>query len=128
MGQEKILYKDHPAMFRNRPTGFILCVILIPAFGVGAVVLLCWWLKSISETLTVSNERTTHRTGLLSKHTTEVWHRDVRNVRIDQRFLQRILGVGTVRISSSGQSGFEIESTGCRFPARIKEIIDAGRR
>lgn len=126
--REVIEYEAHPAMFRNNPLGFILAVVLIAALGLGLIILLLWWIKCLGITLTVTNQRTTLRTGILSKYTNEVYHTDVRNVQIGQRFFQRIFGVGTIGISSSGESGIEITVKGIPDPDKIKDIIDRYRR
>lgn len=89
-------------MFRNRPVYFVLgCLLCLVLVGIPIMVI--WYLTCLCTRLTVTNQRTTLRHGLLSKHTNEVWHRDVRNVQIDQSFFQRIFGVGRIAISSSGQ-------------------------
>ncbi|TXH16851.1 MAG: PH domain-containing protein [Hyphomicrobiaceae bacterium] len=123
---ERTLYAASPAMFRNRPIGFLigcaLCGILI-----GIPPMLIWWLRCKGTTLTVSDRRTTLRRGILSKHTSEVWHKDVRNVRIDQSFLQRVFGVGEIKISSSGQADFEIAVEGIPSPLKVKSLIDQAR-
>jgi uncharacterized membrane protein YdbT with pleckstrin-like domain len=99
---EGVLYTAHPSMFRNRPISFLLCVAAIPAWGLGLVVLLIWWFRTLGTTLIVTDRRTVLRRGLFSKYTSEVMHRDVRNVQLGQTSFQRILGVGAVGISSSG--------------------------
>ena len=121
-----VLYESHPAMFRNHPFYFVLCVILV-VVGIGAIMLLVWWIQCLGTTLTVTNEQTTLRKGILSKHTNDVFHSNVRNIQVRQSFVQRVLGVGWVGISSAGQSGLEIEVNGLRDPERIKEIIDDHR-
>lgn len=125
---EPILYESHPAMFRNHPVGFILCVVLIAAFGLGLVIFLVWWLKCLGTTLTVTDQKTTLRTGLLSRNINEVYHSDVRSIQVSQRFLQRLLGVGSVGISSAGQSSVEIVANGIPRPDQVRELIDARRR
>ena len=124
---EGTLLEINPVMFRSNPVGFILSVILIAAAGAGLVILAIWWLKTKAATLTVTNKRTIQRTGLISKKTTEVVHRDVRNIQIDQSVFQRLFGVGSIGISSAGQSGIEIEFTGVRDPDGIKALIDRYR-
>jgi len=148
---EQVLYEAHPSMFRNHPLWFIGLVVLcligfafpflpIDTSGVTKFVeiviplvigLLCfgfWWLKCKGTTVTVTSERTSCRRGILSKSITEVWHQDIRNVQLDQSFLQRILDVGTIGISSAGQSGLEISVSGIPDPDRIKQLIDQHRR
>ena len=124
---EVVLYEAHPAMFRNHPVYFVLCVLLIAAFGLGLLMLLVWWIQVLGTTLTVTNEQTTLRKGILSKHTNDVFHSNVRNIQVRQSFLQRILNVGWVGISSAGQSGLEIEVSGIKDPHRVKELIDDHR-
>ncbi len=124
---EPILYEAHPAMFRNNPIWFIVCVLLCVVV-VGVILLLVWYLKTLGTTLTVTNEQTTLRRGLLSKNTNDVFHENVRNIIVKQTFFQRLMGVGYVGISSSGQSGVEIEVYGIPDPDRVKEIIDDHRR
>ncbi|MEE2827428.1 MAG: PH domain-containing protein [Planctomycetota bacterium] len=100
------------------------------ALGVGGGVIAygCWWLQCKACKLTVTNDRTTLRRGLLAKNLTEVWHQDVRNVQLDQTFLQRIFDVGRVGISSAGQAEIEISVNGIPDPDRVKELIDEHRR
>lgn len=123
---EQTLYESHPSMFRNRPVEFVLTAILC-VLVVGIFMMIAWWLKSKGTTLTVTNKRTRLRRGILSKSITEVWHSDVRNVVLEQTFLQRILGVGMLGISSAGQSGMEISVSGIPDPDRVKQLIDERR-
>jgi len=125
---EETIYQNHPAMFRNNPVSFILSIALIAAFGVGLLILLVWWLRCIGTTLTVTDERTILRKGILSKHTNEVYHSDVRNVQLKQSLFQRLFRVGYVGIASAGHSGMEIEVAGIPYPEAVKEIIDLRRR
>ncbi len=125
--EEKTLYEAHPAMFRSEPIGFILCVIL-SVVGIGLLIFLFWWLRVLGTRLTVTSERTILRRGILSKHINEVYHSDIRNVRISQSFLQRIFDVGTISIASAGSGDAEIVVSGMRSPGQVKAILDQGRR
>jgi uncharacterized membrane protein YdbT with pleckstrin-like domain len=124
---EETLLTINPVMFRNNPVGFILSVILIAAAGAGLVILAIWWLTTKAATMTVTNKRTIQRTGLISKKTTEVLHRDVRNIQINQSVFQRMFGVGNIGISSAGQSGIEIQFAGVRDPDGVRTLIDRYR-
>jgi membrane protein YdbS with pleckstrin-like domain len=126
-GGENILITAHPKMFRNRPIVFAFCAALVAAFGLGLLPLAFWWLKCHSTTLTVSNKRTVLRRGLISKHTREVRHSDVRFLELDQSVLQRLLGVGSISISSAAQGEVEIVIDGIAKPQHIKETIDGYR-
>jgi Bacterial PH domain len=121
---ERRLFVGHPSMFRNYPLHFIFASILFPA-GIGAFFLLRWWLKSIGTTLTVTSVRTTERNGLIARNVNEILNANVRNVQVRQTALQRIFGVGTIGVSTSGQSGVEIEVEGILDPMRVKRLIDS---
>ena len=48
---------------------------------------------------------------------------DVRNVRVTQGFVDRLFSVGTIELSSAGQSDVEISVKGMPDPQGIAEII-----
>ena len=124
---EEALYERNPSMFRNHPFWFSLYV-LLSLVGVGLVLLGIWWLKCKSTKLTITSVRTILRRGLLSKSTNEVLHMNVRNVQVDQTFMQRILDTGTIGISSAGQSEVEILVRGMPDPDDIRDLIDKHRK
>lgn len=124
---EQVLYDECPVMFRSSPVGFIVSIVLIPALGLGLLILLGWWLQCQGTRLTITNTRITLRTGILSKNINEVWHSNVRNVQVSQSFFQRIFDVGKVGISTAGQSGIEIEVAGIPTPSRVRDLINEYR-
>ncbi len=121
---EDMLFRANPAMFRNKPILFILCLLLIPlGFGLGLLILIIWFLGCKASSLTVTSKRTVFRHGLLSKQTNEVRHQDIRNIQVSQSFLQRIFNVGTVSLSSAGQSEMEIIAAGIPGPQKVADLI-----
>jgi uncharacterized membrane protein YdbT with pleckstrin-like domain len=127
-------------MVRNHPLGFLALVmgpvgvLMAPEMRrpevagwlvISPVWLLVWWLRCKTTTLTVTDRQIGLKTGIISRCTNDVFIRDTRNVQIRQGPLQLLLDVGYVGISSSGQSGIEIEVSGLPHPRRIKEIIDS---
>ncbi len=126
--EEQKLYEAHPSMFRNHPIWFVLSVVLILMYGLGLVILLIWWLQCLGTTLTITNERITLRKGILSKHTNEVYHTDVRNVQVSQSMLQRVFQVGKVGVATAGHGDVEIVASGMPDPQKVKNIIDQYRR
>ena len=146
--EEDELRSVHPAMFRSNPVGFILTCALIllgfvllflienktgKLFGLllpvvaGGIIFLIWWLKILGTTLSVTSKRTCITRGILSKRTSEVMHSDVRNIQTYQTFLQRILDVGYLAISSAGQSDVETAVKGIPDPDGIRDLIDKYR-
>lgn len=98
---------------------------LIALLGFG--VLFVWWLKTMSASLEVTNKRTILKRGILARSTSEVVHDNIRNIQIDQTFWQRVWGVGSIGISSSGQDGIEIQLGDLKNPNDIRKTIDLYR-
>ncbi len=86
-------------------------------------VALYWVLLSRFTTLTVTDDRTVFQRGIISRETSEVQHDDVRNIQLNQSFAQRLLNVGGIGISSSGQDDLEVVATRLPHPERIIELI-----
>lgn len=149
-GPEQLVLKVHPAMFRARPFWGMLISILVVGGLAGAVALVMreqkawawtsfgaaglgvfWWcvwkVRTMTDTLTITNKRTTQRSGLLARSTREVLHDRVQDIQVTQSFPQRMLGVGSIGISSAGQADVEIVIGDLPNPIRIRETIDAYR-
>lgn len=151
-GPEEQVMRIHPAFFRASPIKTISLALLGPIAGVIAyfiaqanqltwafqiigivgvpsmIVLSIWWLfVTKGRAIEITNKRTTERRGLFSRSLDEVLHDHVRNVTVDQSFYERIVGIGTVGIASSGQADIEIEMRDLPDPDRIREVIDLYR-
>ncbi len=120
------LYSEHPVMFKNNPLGFIICLILIPAGGLGLLILLAWHLKNKASKLTVNDNEILFEKGLLSKERSEVNISSVRTTKVKQSFFNRIFGVGTIEIYTAGDSP-EIIASGMPDPNKIRELIKANQ-
>jgi uncharacterized membrane protein YdbT with pleckstrin-like domain len=118
----QVIYEAHPAMFRAHPFWFMLAVLLILAFGVGILVLLYWYIKTRATSLTVTDHELTYERGILSKDRTSVSLKHVRSVHVTQGFMNRILGVGTIQISTAGDEP-EFTIADLPDPQVIREAI-----
>src|SRR5207244_2174549 len=105
------------AMFRAKPLSFLLLLVGLlggaaaaayfmlvaptrdPVFAIiGGVVgfaalmiLISWRIASGGEELEITNKRTMGRTGILSKATSDVMHKDIRNIQVRQSFRDRLM-------------------------------------
>lgn len=77
---------------------------------------------------TMTHTTLMQRLGILSRNTSEVELVDVRNVQVRQSLIDRILGLGSVLVSTAGQSGIEITIAGIRDPHGIADRIRAERQ
>ena len=94
-------------------------VLLIGAAGYLAI----WSIQARFTTLTITDRRTTLRHGLIARESNEVGHDDVRNIQINQGIMERLLGVGTLSISSAGQNTLEIVFKGAPNPEKLAAVI-----
>ncbi|MFP4627691.1 MAG: PH domain-containing protein [Halobacteriales archaeon] len=76
---------------------------------------------------TVTNERVYRRFGILSRDEVFLRIDEVRDVALNQRFAERVLRFGTLRISSAGRAGTEIEFRRVGNPARVRDEIEKAR-
>lgn len=106
----------------------VLLKVLLVSGALCWIPLVIWWLVvTRGATLEITNKRTIQRKGLFSRATSEVLHDHVRNIQVDQSFVERVLQVGTVGISSSGQDGIEVQVRNLPNPRKIRSVIDKYR-
>lgn len=120
MSKEKVLYELTPSMFGNRP---FLFVFFVAAVLIGWVAIIVWWVQVRYTKLIVTSESVIYRTGILSKNIREVLLSDIHCVQINQRFLQRLLGTGSVELSCSATCGIEIKIDGIPQPYEVQKAI-----
>jgi uncharacterized membrane protein YdbT with pleckstrin-like domain len=117
-----VIYEAHPAMFRASPFYFILCVLLIAVFGLGIILLLYWYLKCQATSLTITEHELLYEKGILSKERLAVSLRHVRSVQVNQGFINRIFGVGTIEIKTAGDEP-EFTVADLPDPHEVREAI-----
>jgi uncharacterized membrane protein YdbT with pleckstrin-like domain len=115
-----VLYDSHPAMARASPFLFALAVLTIP-IGVGIVILLVWYLRTLAARLIITDEEIRLERGLLAKTHKEIRLSAIRTVRIDQSLMNRLLNVGTVTVYSAGDLP-EFTVSGMPDPGRIRDL------
>lgn len=115
-------YCETPAMFRNRPVLFIASLLLVPVFGLGALILLVWYLTAISTRLTIRGNDVHYEQGLLDKSHTDIDLRKVRALFVRQSLWQRFFDVGTIEVHTEGAaSAFVLE--GMPHPGRVRDLL-----
>lgn len=121
-GPEEELLAISPKLFGGNWFTHALVVVLCIAL-VGFVIYVVEWLRVRATRLIITTRRTTLKKGILEKATNEVLHSDIRNVRVTQGFVDRLFGVGTIELSSAGQSDVEIAVKGIPDPQQIADLI-----
>ncbi len=89
----------------------------------GLIGLIVWYIANLGTTLTITTNRTRLVRGLIARSSSEVQHDDVRNIQVNQGIIQRMINVGDLAISSSGQDDLEIAVNGIASPERLASEI-----
>jgi len=76
----------------------------------------------------LTTQRFVHRVGLLSRTTNRVEVIDIDDVQVQQGFVERMLGVGTIKILSSDVSDPMLQLKGIADVNRVATLIDNARR
>lgn len=136
-----------PAFFRSRPVAAVLVFLGLVGGVTGGIVLgwnpvgwaclglagvcLCilgvWKVLCLGSGIRITTKRVIDEEGFFSKRTSEVLHADIKNIRVDQTFWNRVMGVGTMVISSAAENEDPIELVGMPHPDRAKATIDLYR-
>jgi uncharacterized membrane protein YdbT with pleckstrin-like domain len=76
----------------------------------------------------LSSQRFIHKVGILSRRTDRIELIDIDDVSYVQGIIQRVLGVGSIKISSSDRSHPELTMIGIDQVEKIADMIDDARR
>lgn len=106
---------------------FLFCILFfVPLFFICLPVIIFRIIQLRTTVYTITSDRVISETGLLNKRKTSVFLSDIRNVDVNQRLWQRIVKIGTIRISTAGNAGYEITMEGVPEPDKIVQLLNAG--
>lgn len=139
---EKTLWQGRPSWWTVWPTLAIADLLLVLA---GAL----WWtgrgefglwaaagavpfyllaaLKRAGALYTVTDQRVSARLGVVARRVDEVEARDIRNITLTQSFFERLVGTGTVGVSTAAGDGVEVVLYGVPDAEAVKEAVRRAR-
>lgn len=115
------------ALLGMTPSNPVIAIVAGVVAGACFLILAGWWFTTHGEVMQITNKRTVEKTGILSKKTSEVMHRDIRNIQIQQTLRERIFNVGKIVISSAAEEDSEIIATDIPAPQKLRDVIDLYR-
>lgn len=74
------------------------------------------------DTITIAGNKLRHETGMTSKSTRTLELVKVQDVRVDQTLVERMLGLGTIRIETAGDS-IPLIMKGVEAPQQVADFI-----
>ena len=131
------------AMIGNWIAGGIATVVLIVAaiamppslpLAIGAILLI--WIvliglvlyRKLSVRYELTSQRFIHKSGILKRVTDRIEVIDIDDVTFEQGLIQRLLGVGSIRITSSDRTHPELPLLGIDRVDEVANLIDEARR
>ena len=105
-----------------------LLAVIAAVLAVFVAVAVTGLIRRLRTTYTITNQRLTIETGLLSRELHETRLDRVQNVNSRQSMLERMLGVGTVDFDTAGGAAFSFSFRGVAHPRRIVRTVDRALR
>lgn len=97
--------------------GIILLVI-------GILILFSVLIKRASWTYSYNDKMVETRKGIISKNTSQIDLKDVKNIKFNQGIFERIFGLGTIGFASAGTGTIEVVFAGIPNAKAIKQELD----
>jgi uncharacterized membrane protein YdbT with pleckstrin-like domain len=119
--EEKPIFELRPAA--RAYLGLMIWGVLLAVFVVGIFLLLRVWYLVASTRYRLTTQRLFVQTGLIAKKLEEVELFRVKDVTVNQGFLQRLLGVGSVVVLSTDDTAPRLELAGILKPVEVKETL-----
>ncbi len=107
----------------------------VPSAGILTAIVLCWWIgagllyayRRIGTHYQLTSQRFIHKNGILVQTTDRIETIDIDDVTYTQGIIQRILGVGTIKLSSSDHTHPEFFMLGIDQVDKVAEMFDKVR-
>ena len=95
---------------------------LVP-LALGVLLLLLLWIRVKSCSYRLTTQRLFVRRGWLAKHVNELELYRVKDVVVDQKVLQRLLGYGAITVLADDDTTPQVDLVGISRPTKVKEMI-----
>ncbi len=108
----------------NNNANLIVGYVLI---GLGVLNICRIWIDRRFRSWTVTSDRIIEQNGMLSRSRREMELSDIRSAEVNQRFMQRMLGIGDVTIASAASADFAIRMVCVAGPGEVAETVRRAR-
>jgi uncharacterized membrane protein YdbT with pleckstrin-like domain len=142
---EEIVFEGHPSwrailgfyivgFVAALAAGIVIGIVGGTAPGIGglvvvlAIIVLVGFVRRIGTHYLVTTERLRIRRGILSRRVQQTQLERVQNVNTSQRFIERILQVGTVDFDTAGTDDSDFTFRGIADPERVVAAVDRAQR
>jgi uncharacterized membrane protein YdbT with pleckstrin-like domain len=98
-------------------------VVFLLFVALAVMVLIDVWVKFASRKYRITNQRLFATTGLIARKTEEIELFRIKDVKVDQGLLERMLGYGTITVYSSDETAPQLVMIGIGRPVDVKETL-----
>jgi uncharacterized membrane protein YdbT with pleckstrin-like domain len=120
--EEKTIFKGTPSQLTNLGY-YLLCLIFLPAFGLGLIMFIVRYLKTSHTKIEITNERVVTQTGVLSRITNEIELYRVKDIQLSEPFLLRMFGLSNLVLVTSDKSTPFINIKGVKDGNKLRKEI-----
>jgi len=108
------------------PIAWIAVAIAVPLLWLGLLVTLLY--RRMNADYTLTTQRLLHKSGILMQRTNRIEAIDIDDVTFEQGIIERMFGVGTIRLLSSDESDPKLSLPGIDNVQQVANLIDNARR
>ena len=124
---EQVIYQARRSMW-SQSALVLLGIVLLPAFGVGLLLLLWAWIICRTTELAITNRRIVSKSGIIRRTTIELRVEKIESIKVDQGIMGRILNFGSITICGTGgdQTPIERIANPLQFQKHFMRAVDRG--
>lgn len=126
---EQVIYQARLSMW-SRSVLVLVGIALLPALGVGLLLLLWAWLVCRTTELAITNKRIISKSGIIQRTIMELRLDKIESIKVDQGIMGRILNFGSITIAGTGGDKTPIERIAdpLQFQKHFMSAVDRGRK
>lgn len=130
---DSVLIEGESVMHRGRVSlwphawKIVLGILLLPALGLGLVLLAWVWIIYSTTEIAITNKRIIAKFGFISRSTIEINLPKVESVQVDQSVMGRMLDYGTIIVAGAGTPNLSVPGAAAPLEFR-KHFMEATDR
>ncbi len=105
---EQVIYRARLSMW-SQSALVVTGIVLLPALGLGLLLLLWAWLICRTTELAITNRRIISKSGIVRRTIMELRLEKIESIKVDQGITGRILNFGSITIAGTGGDKTPIE-------------------
>ena len=131
---DDVLIDDERVLYRARISKWSLWPFIVPGallllvYGIGLLFWLWAWVVYSTTELAITNKRVIAKTGLIQRHTIEMFLEKIESIQVDQSLAGRLFNFGSVVISGTGVHSAPFKSISDPLALRKNFMVAADAR